>query len=74
MILVLPDVVVLDAIDNLYKLSCQHSIGIYVAMNIGMLERGATFAYGYYSYDMGVCAAQQVRQILEQGYCQPILK
>lgn len=65
MIILLPDSTMIEGIDTITKLCKQHEKCCFVAQNLAMLGKGATFAFGYHVKDIGVGAAQFVRRIIE---------
>jgi len=65
MILVLPDLIMIEGMPVLAKLGEQYKRGIYVAQNLAQIERGAAMAFGYHPYDIGIVVCRMIRSILE---------
>lgn len=65
MVLVLPDYVVVSGMEHVARLCQNHKKCVYVAQNLAMLKKGATFAFGYREEDIGIGVAHHVRRIIE---------
>jgi putative ABC transport system substrate-binding protein len=64
MVMVLPDITVLEAMEGLGKICGQHHKFSYAVMNLAHLERGAALAFGYDINELGFDAGLYVRRIL----------
>lgn len=67
MMLILPDITMLEAMDVAAKLCERHGLFSYVTQNLPHIYKGAALAFGYHVRDMGIEAARLVIKILETG-------